>query len=65
MSFANQALSVRWLLGQAKRLPKSVFPVPLEIDEEIAALKLDSMGTAVDRLTPSQKRYLADWREGT
>jgi len=65
MSFANQALSVRWLLGQARRLPKSVFPVPLEIDEEIAALKLDSMGTAVDRLTPSQKRYLADWREGT
>jgi adenosylhomocysteinase len=65
MSFANQALSVRWLLGQAKSLPKSVFPVPLEIDEEIAALKLDSMGTAVDRLTPSQKRYLADWREGT
>jgi adenosylhomocysteinase len=65
MSFANQALSVRWLLGQAKRLPKSVFPVPLEIDEEIAALKLASMGTAVDRLTPAQKRYLADWREGT
>jgi adenosylhomocysteinase len=65
MSFANQALSVRWLLGQAKGLPKSVFPVPLEIDEEIAALKLASMGTAVDRLTPSQKRYLADWREGT
>jgi adenosylhomocysteinase len=65
MSFANQALSVRWLLGQAKGLPKSVFPVPLEIDEQIAALKLDSMGTAVDRLTPSQKRYLADWREGT
>jgi adenosylhomocysteinase len=65
MSFANQALSVRWLLGQAKGLPKSVFPVPLEIDEEIAALKLASMGTAVDRLTPAQKRYLADWREGT
>ena len=65
MSFANQALSVRWLLGRAKGLPKSVFPVPLEIDEEIAALKLDSMGTAVDRLTPAQKKYLADWREGT
>ncbi|MCX6573737.1 MAG: adenosylhomocysteinase [Candidatus Aminicenantes bacterium] len=65
MSFANQALSVRWLLGQAKGLPKSVFPVPKEIDEEIAALKLASMGTAVDRLTPAQKRYLADWREGT
>jgi adenosylhomocysteinase len=65
MSFANQALSVRWLLGRAKGLPKSVFPVPLEIDEEIAALKLDSMGAAVDRLTPAQKKYLGDWREGT
>ncbi len=65
MSFANQALSVRWLLGKARGLPRSVFPVPLEIDEEIAALKLASMGTAVDRLTPAQKRYLADWREGT
>ncbi len=65
MSFANQALSVRWLLGQAKGLTKSVFPVPLEIDKEIAALKLASMGTVIDKLTPAQKKYLADWREGT
>jgi adenosylhomocysteinase len=65
MSFANQALSVRWLLGQAEGLAKSVFPVPLEIDEEIAALKLASMGTPIDKLTPAQKKYLADWREGT
>jgi adenosylhomocysteinase len=65
MSFANQAMSVRWLLGRAKGLQKTVFPVPMEIDREIAALKLASMGTAVDKLTLAQKKYLADWREGT
>ena len=65
MSFANQALSVRWLLGRAEGLPKDVFPVPAEIDEEIAKLKLASMGSAIDKLTPAQKKYLADWREGT
>jgi adenosylhomocysteinase len=65
MSFANQALSVRWLLGRAKALPRSVFPVPAEIDAEIAALKLGSMGSAIDRLTPAQRKYLAGWREGT
>lgn len=65
MSFANQALSVRWLLGRAQGLPKDVFPVPAEIDEEIAKLKLASMGSAIDKLTPAQKKYLADWREGT
>jgi adenosylhomocysteinase len=65
MSFANQAMSVRWLLGRAKGLQKTVFPVPMEIDREIAALKLASMGTAVDKLTTAQKKYLADWREGT
>ena len=65
MSFANQALGVRWLLGRAPGLPKDVFPVPAEIDEEIARLKLASMGSAIDRLTPTQKKYLADWREGT
>ncbi len=60
MSFANQALSVRWLLGRAKGLPKTVFPVPVEIDEEIASLKLASMGTPIDKLTPAQKKYLAE-----
>ena len=65
MSFANQALSVRWLLGRAEGLPKSVFPVPAEIDREIARLKLASMGSAIDKLTPEQKKYLAGWQEGT
>jgi adenosylhomocysteinase len=65
MSFANQALSVRWLLGRGAGLERSVFPVPAEIDREIARLKLASMGAAIDKLTPAQKKYLADWREGT
>ena len=65
MSFANQALSVRWLLGRAEGLAKSVFPVPMEIDKEIARLKLASMGSAIDKLTPAQKKYLAGWQEGT
>jgi adenosylhomocysteinase len=65
MSFANQALSVRWLLGRGEGLDKTVFPVPREIDEAIAALKLASMGAAIDKLTTAQKKYLADWREGT
>ena len=65
MSFANQALSVRWLLGRGRRLERTVFPVPLEIDEEIAALKLASMGSAIDKLTPAQKKYLSGWQEGT
>jgi adenosylhomocysteinase len=65
MSFSNQALSVRWLLGRGEKLEKSVFPVPRKIDEEIAALKLASMGASIDKLTAAQKKYLADWREGT
>ena len=65
MSFANQALSVRWLLGRGEGLDKTVFPVPREIDEAIAALKLASMGAAIDKLSAAQKKYLADWREGT
>jgi adenosylhomocysteinase len=65
MSFANQALSVRWLLGCGEGLDKTVYPVPQEIDEAIAALKLASMGAAIDKLTAAQKKYLAGWSEGT
>jgi adenosylhomocysteinase len=65
MSFANQALSVRWLLARAGKLEKTVFPVPAEIDGEIAAMKLASMGAAIDKLTAAQKKYLAGWQEGT
>ncbi len=65
MSFANQALSTLYLARHAGSLEKKVYAVPTEIDEEIASLKLRSMGVRIDRLTPEQKRYLADWKEGT
>jgi len=65
MSFANQALSARYLSGHGRSLEKKVYPVPGAIDREIAALKLASMGVSIDKLTPAQKKYLEDWKEGT
>jgi adenosylhomocysteinase len=65
MSFANQALSVLYLHRKGKTLGKEVYGVPREIDEQIARLKLRSMGIRIDRLTAEQKRYLAAWEEGT
>ena len=65
MSFANQALSVLYLAEKSRTLENTVYPVPESIDREIARLKLSSMGMRIDRLTPEQKRYLADWKEGT
>ena len=64
MSFANQALSVEFLAKREKMLPK-VYPVPREIDETVARLKLDSMGIEIDKLTEEQKEYLATWEMGT
>ena len=65
MSFANQALCAEHLALQEKRLPAAVHPVPLEIDHEIAKLKLASMGISIDTLTPEQEEYLASWELGT
>jgi len=65
MSFANQALSILFLVEKGKRLEKEVYPVPGKVDEEIARLKLKSLGVRLDRLTPEQKRYLSAWEEGT
>jgi adenosylhomocysteinase len=65
MSFANQALSVLYLKRNGSKLEKKVYPVPETIDKEIARLKLDSMGVKIDRLTPEQRKYLLEWREGT
>lgn len=65
MSFANQALSSRYLLQQGTKIQKIVYAVPAEIDEEIARLKLKSMGIKIDHLTTEQKRYLSAWQEGT
>jgi len=65
MSFANQALSVVHLVRVSKTLENAVYPVPKEIDEEIARMKLKTMGIKIDVLTAEQKKYLADWEEGT
>lgn len=65
MSFANQALSAEYLVKNAKFLEKKVYPVPKDIDANIAALKLASMGVIIDKLTGEQKHYMASWKEGT
>jgi adenosylhomocysteinase len=65
MSFANQALSAEHMVRHADELEDTVYPVPPEIDREIARLKLESMGVAIDILTPEQERYLHSWEEGT
>ncbi|MDO9557591.1 MAG: adenosylhomocysteinase [Coriobacteriia bacterium] len=65
MSFANQALSAEYMVRNAAGLEPGVYPVPAEIDEAIAALKLASMGVKLDTLTDEQRTYLASWQEGT
>jgi adenosylhomocysteinase len=65
MSFANQALCSEYMVRQAKNMKKTVYPVPEDIDQEIARLKLASMGIKIDTLTPEQKKYLSSWEMGT
>jgi len=65
MSFANQALGAEYMVKNHATLERKVYPIPAEIDAEIARLKLAAMGIAIDRLTPEQERYLAGWEEGT
>jgi adenosylhomocysteinase len=65
MSFANQALCLEYMVKHKGSLQPRVYPVPEEIDKEIARLKLHSMGITVDRLTPEQAKYLASWEQGT
>ena len=65
MSFANQALSAEYLVSKRGNLSSGVYPVPKEIDEEIARLKLAALGVTIDTLTPEQQHYLASWSEGT
>ncbi len=65
MSFANQALAAEYMVKHHKALKPQVYVVPAKIDEAIAALKLKSMGSSVDKLTPEQKKYLASWEMGT
>jgi adenosylhomocysteinase len=65
MSFANQALSAEWVVANGASLERRVYDVPREIDDEIARLKLETMGVDIDTLTEEQARYLASWDEGT
>ncbi len=65
MSFANQALACEYLVKNHSKLEKKVYKLPLEIDKEIAYLKLKSMGIEIDRLTKKQKKYLISWQAGT
>lgn len=65
MSFADQALSVEYLIKEANLLSKRVYPVPAGIDQQVATLKLKSMGIEIDELTAEQRKYLESWQEGT
>ena len=65
MSFANQALCVRYIVENHDRLGKEVYPVPKYIDEEVALLKLKSLGVEIEELTEEQKKYLSSWELGT
>jgi len=65
MSFANQALCSEYIFKNYRKLEKKVYPVPKEIDQEIARLKLHALGIKIDRLTKEQAKYLASWEEGT
>ncbi|MBC7115038.1 MAG: adenosylhomocysteinase [Archaeoglobi archaeon] len=65
MSFSNQALSVRFLVEKGEELDKRVYPVPHEIDERIARMKLETLGVEIDELSEEQIRYLSGWRDGT
>lgn len=65
MSFANQALSAEYMAKHHKDMGIKVHPVPREIDEDIARLKLASMGVSIDTLTPEQEKYLSSWEMGT
>ena len=65
MSFANQSLCLEYLVKNRGKIEPKVYPVPEDIDKEIARLKLQSMGVAIDTLTPEQAKYLASWEHGT
>jgi len=65
MSFATQALSVLWVVENGRRFTPQVHNVPKAVEDEVATLKLASMGVRIDRLTPEQKHYLTSWEQGT
>jgi adenosylhomocysteinase len=65
MSFATQALEAEYVVKNARSLTAAVYNVPIEIENIVCTLKLKSMGISIDKLTPEQVKYLADFGEGT
>jgi adenosylhomocysteinase len=65
MSFANQALAAEYVVRHAGELERHVYAVPAEIDQQVAGLKLATLGVELDELTDEQRRYLSSWDEGT
>ena len=65
MSFANQALGAEYLMRNVENLAAQVYTIPVDVDQEIARLKLLAMGVAIDELTEQQEAYLNQWQEGT
>jgi len=65
MSFSTQALTTEFCVKNKGKLSPKVYNVPNAIENQVATLKLKSMGITIDKLTPQQKKYLASWQEGT
>jgi len=65
MSFANQALSVEYLVKKKGTLGPGVHLLPAEVDTEIASLKLRALGISIDTLTAEQLEYISSWETGT
>jgi adenosylhomocysteinase len=65
MSFANQALSVQYVVKNSATLEHKVYSVPEDLDRQVAKMKLEAMGVKIDRLTVEQEKYLGSWSEGT
>lgn len=65
MSFSNQALTLEWIVRDKPALENRVYPVPPDIDREVARLKLEAMGMRIESLTEEQKEYMGSWRSGT
>lgn len=64
-SFAAQALAIEYVAKNWKRMDRSVYPIPEEMDREIAKIKLRTLGVSIDELSDEQKRYITGWEEGT
>jgi adenosylhomocysteinase len=65
MSFANQAVAAEYILKNRGKLQNRVYKVPEDLDKRIAAVKLQTLGIKIDKLTPEQAAYISSWQHGT